>query len=128
MTFQEWCKEILPIVQAGADGEDIEYKQAFDREWSEKTSVDFYAASKYRIKPKTIKVNCFDVTEPVRSPLNKNDVYFIADPTAHDYHIDIEWMCDADDMKFLKRGIIHLTPEDAIAHAKAMLGIDPTKE
>ena len=26
MTFQEWCKKILPIIQAGARGEEIEYK------------------------------------------------------------------------------------------------------
>ena len=79
-------------------------------------------------KPETIKVNGFDVPAPLKSldgfgafdpiyyPLPSNDWYYHwhAAKTIATY-------------KNLERGIAHATKEAAISHAKAMLGIDPSK-
>lgn len=80
-----------------------------------------------QLKPKTIMVNGFEVPEPL-SLISKGETYSIP-------AIDSEYLCSTtnwydgtDDIMFMERGMCHSTPEAAIAHAKAMLGIDPSKE
>lgn len=127
MTFQEWCKEILPIVQAGANGEEIEYLHQ-GKFWSTKVFPTLEYETEYRIKPKTIKVNGFDVPEPVRNPLNKGDMYYMPNTYSERFYRKFTWMNDMDDKRSLERNLIHMTEKAAVAHAKAMLGIDPNKE
>ena len=77
------------------------------------------------IKPKTIKVNGFDVPEPLReAPENAADV-FLPDPCNIDCYRHMRWYYFDYEKKILQRGLCHLTKEAAIAHAKAMLGINP---
>lgn len=76
----------------------------------------------YRRKPRTVNINGFEVPEPVRSPLEKKQKYYI--PVINlllkpcDNHV---WGGDGFDECFLNRGLIHLTEEAAIKHAEALL-------
>lgn len=56
-TFQEWCKELLPIVQAGAKGKEIKYSRKDSGCWYSFNDVDpkylsFVVDEQYRIKQK----------------------------------------------------------------------------
>jgi len=79
-----------------------------------------------RRKQKTIKVNGFDVPEPV-----SRDAYPHALPTVFWPYFTYESLWNSASASNTEaklavwRGIAHLTKENAIAHAKAMLGIDP---
>lgn len=79
-----------------------------------------------RRKPQYIMVNGFKVPKPLDVlPVNGN--IYIASPGSSSFYASgntqYEWS-----RIMIARGIIHSTPEAAIAHAKAMLGIDPEWE
>lgn len=80
--------------------------------------------SEYIRKPKTIKANGFDVPAPLKE-MPTSGAAWLAIPHAEDY-ANI-YSADGQDWKRLaaKRGLFHATKEAAVAHAKAMLGIDP---
>lgn len=120
---REWGAERIDLIKAFVDGKEIYCDShilnliAFDLD-----------ISYYKIKPKTITVNGFEIPEPVREELILGQYYFIPSPTnfeEEDLFEDYYWDSDRNDKSFLERGVIHLTKENAIAHAKAMLGIDP---
>ena len=73
------------------------------------------------IKPKTININGYEVPEPVRTRLNDGDTYYIPDVLSYDFYISDWWSNTDQDLKFLNLGLIHLTKEAAIQHAKALL-------
>lgn len=79
----------------------------------------------YRRKPQTIKVNGFDVPAPVKSELENDTVYFVPCFSNLDFVTCLRWNGIPYEMRMLSRGLIHLTKEAAIAHGKAMCGIDP---
>ncbi|MGL6011960.1 MAG: hypothetical protein ACRC0J_10730, partial [Shewanella oncorhynchi] len=80
-----------------------------------------------RIKPiiKTIKVNGFDVPAPMSEAPECSSEYFVIDILSYSLFSSIEWEGDDKDNQWLSKGIIHSTKSAAIAHAKAILGIDP---
>ena len=82
---------------------------------------------KFRLKQRTININGFEVPEPASDALNIGDKYFTADPVIPTYHREYVWWGDSADMEFLKRGIVHLTKEAAIQHAKALLSFTEVK-
>lgn len=76
--------------------------------------------------PETRIINGFAVPIPVQESLASHTTYYY--PVLHsvDYFNIDEWYDD--EMwheRFLERGLIFLCEEDAIANAKAMMGIDP---
>ncbi len=75
--------------------------------------------------PKTIKVNGFDVPTPMSEAPEGGSEYFVIDILSDDLVSSIEWEGDFKDNQWLSRGIAHSTESAAIAHAKAMLGINP---
>lgn len=78
--------------------------------------------------PKTIKVNGFDVPAPMSEAPEIGDEYFTPQTGYAVFYCANKWICDGYDHRFLSRGLVHATESAAIAHAKAMLGIDPTKD
>lgn len=120
--FQEWCKEILPIVQAAANGETIEYDLTTGG-WETKEHADISKARKYRIKPKTIRIGEYDVPEPCREPLENGDLYWIADLGGESPLLGCTWREDRIDDIWLLRGIIHRTQEAADIHSKALISL-----
>lgn len=124
--FQKWCQELLPIVQAAANGETIEYVSTAGGWWP-KEHANISKGVKYRIKPHTIRIGEYDVPEPCREPLEKGDLYWVAalnkDSPLHEY----TWDDDRIDTVWLLRGIIHRTQEAADIHSKALISLT-TKE
>lgn len=124
MYSREWWAERIDLIKAFVDGEKI---SVYD--YSGDESYTFIGNIKdYKIKPKTITVNGFEILAPVRVELNDNEYYYIPSPTNFNKDVFSEcfvWDSDNSDKMFLERGLIHLTKENATAHAKAMLGIDP---
>lgn len=123
---QMWYAELSHVIAAAAEGKVVQYLAA-DGNWYTNQGT-FMHPSKYRIKPeepKTIKVNGFDVPEPMRESPAGDTRYYVA--SAHDanYYAGAVWCGDVCDTRWLSRGILHSTKEAAIAHTKAMLGIDP---
>ena len=73
----------------------------------------------------TIVVNGFEVPAPISCPPKKEANYYAASVMDEEYY-DLLWWCgDSIDRLALERGLAHTTEEAAVAHAKAMLGIDP---
>ena len=79
--------------------------------------------------PKTRVINGFEVPAPETEELRQGVMYCISVPTNKGFYCECEWVGDLEfDFLLLERGLVFLTKEDAIANAKAMLGIDPYKE
>ncbi len=80
------------------------------------------------MKQKTITVNGFEVPAPLDSDRDVEG-YFLASTSEPDfYDICGKGIFLADGCDFIGRGIAHTTREAAVAHAKAMLGINPEEE
>lgn len=76
----------------------------------------------WRIKPKTININGFEVPEPLREKPERDTDYYV--PTISDFNSFINeytWEGDHIDNKFFSKGFIHLTEDAAELHAKALL-------
>lgn len=76
---------------------------------------------KYRRKPKPININGYEVPEPVREPLECDQEYWTVEFIGADLSDAYTWEGDDIDKRYLKRGVIHLTKEAAVLHAKALL-------
>ena len=73
--------------------------------------------------PKTIRIGEYDVPEPVREPLEKDTEYWIAHFSLAELANRFKWYSDEFDNRVLKNGLIHLTKEAAVIHAKALMSL-----
>lgn len=73
--------------------------------------------------PKTIRIGEYDVPEPVREPLEDGKEYWGVDPTATELAWSYKWNNAGFCNLMLRRGLIHLTKEAAVIHAKALLSL-----
>lgn len=78
--------------------------------------------------PKTIRIGEYDVPEPVREPLEDDKEYWGVDPMAEELAYGFKWHSDKFDNRVLKNGLIHLTKEAAVIHAKALLSLTKAAE
>lgn len=96
----------------------------YDGKW---VDLDFPLAfnveSEYRLKPRTININGFEVHEPLRHELSDGTDYYVYETSKVK---KVKWQSDDLDYKWLKAGIIHLTREAAEKHLEALLSF--TKE
>ena len=91
--------------------------------------LPFRAEYAYRLKPaRTIRIGKYDVPEPVREPLECGQVYFIPDLVELRFVQEFIWQGDVSDKLFLRCGLIHLTKEAAVIHAKALLSLTEAAE
>lgn len=91
----------------------------------------FYSHMEYRLKPeppKTIRIGKYDVPEPVREPLECGQVYFIPDLVELRFVQEFSWQGHVSDKLFLRCGLIHLTKEAAVIHAKALISLTKAAE
>lgn len=92
---------------------------------------DYLNLTKYnwKIKPKTININGFEVPEPCKTPLPLNTIYFIPMlDLCETKHARIFWSDRERDNYNLTTGLVHLTPEAAELHAKALLSFTEVKK
>lgn len=86
--------------------------------------AEFYSFRRKPEPPKTITVNGFEVPAPITEPPAESTLVWFAAPTIPDFAAKVRYLLEWDIHKF-ERGLLHTTKEAAVAHAKAMLGIDP---
>ena len=125
-TFRDWAKEILPIVQAAANGEVIQGRfmgDCSDWEDSQHDWEVFRMSCEYRVKPKTIRIGEYDVPEPIREMPALGITYYVADIAGSSLYGVATWVCDVEDIKWFNRGMVHSTKDAAIRHAKALLSL-----
>ena len=74
----------------------------------------------------TININGYEVPMPERELLKKGSKYYVPSLSAANAHIYF-WDGDIGDTQFLERGLVHLTPEAATAHAEALVSFTKKK-
>lgn len=77
---------------------------------------------------KTRVVNGYIVLAPETEAPALGDVYYTAEASDEEFYLHFRWDDDSFDNRVLKRGLVFLNKEDAVANAKAMVGIDPYQE
>lgn len=82
--------------------------------------------SGWYIVPTTININGYEVPEPLRTAPRLGNQYYIAS-TGVDTPSRYEWLDDDVDYLYLAKGILHLTKEAAILHAKALISFTEAK-
>ena len=87
---------------------------------------DFASACEFRLKPRTITVNGREVQAGEEKP--PIGEFFFVDIESSDCFGSTVWVGKRLDRLRLERGLVHLTKEAAIAHARAMLNIPESTE
>lgn len=76
--------------------------------------------------PKTRIINGFEVPAPETESPDVYSVFYTPTLSTDAYYGKYEWHNTRQEIEYaLKRGLVYLNKEDAVANAKAMLGIDP---
>lgn len=123
----------LMIAYANDTSLNFQWRRNDTGEWQDIEVPHFVPQSKYRIKPKEQKmlyiVGSDRVSraypEPVKEMLADGTEYYIPNINRTDIQCGSYcWCDDGFDRVMLQRGMVHLTEEAAIAHAKAMIGLD----
>lgn len=115
------------ILRAIAEGKTIEMRRKTsdtDNEWWVSNIVLQYlddADREFRIKPETLLINGHEVPAPVREPLEYEIGYYVPCVSNKQRFAIFSWSGSGDDLRLLALGLIHLTPEAAIAHTEAQL-------
>lgn len=108
------------------DSKPWEYFQVSDDsvKWFNCTQeVRFLSKNNYRLKPRVININGFEVPEPLRNIPSCGTEYFLIDFLKVN---NMTWTDYDDEHNCLKAGLIHLTRENAEKHLEALLSF--TKE
>ena len=126
------------ILRAIADGEEIQW-QASNGNWLNKDHGDSlieigqmtYVSSRYRVKPKTITINGFEVPEPLRDmPKDANRVFWPVLASASGSNYDWSYVSENKNVMLeamLLQGLLHSTREAAQAHAHALISLTQWK-
>ena len=120
-TFQDWAKEILPIVEAAANGVGIEFEQ--DGVWYEKPHNYLCCDYEYRVKLKTIRIGEYDVPEPMREIPAWGTTYYVVDTVVPISPRKYTWVGDTSDISWFNIGILHSTRDAAVLHAQALISL-----
>ncbi len=83
----------------------------------------FHENLEYRLKPRTININGFEVPEPLRHEPSDGTDYYVLDMSEVS---EMKWTSGVSEYEWLKAGLIHLTREAAEKHLEALLSF--TKE
>ena len=80
--------------------------------------------TRYRRKPRTIRIVEIDIPEPVRKQLQNGEEYFVpAIDCGYGCTHRFSWRYDSTDNRLLRQGMVHLTEESAFAHAIALIAL-----
>jgi hypothetical protein len=121
MNRQHW-KDLLPIITAFANGENLQYEDATG--WREIKEVGFLDPSeKYRIAPRTIRIGAFDVPEPYRGEMEFAQQYYMPSMMSGSWNCACKWENNHFHAHRMLYGQVHLTPEAAALHGKALASL-----
>lgn len=125
-------KELTPaeLVQAIQDGKKVEFRMMSSDTWFElkewksvKLGELLNSVWQYRLVQEMVTVGDVSFPKPVSEPLEVATEYWVAHPVYSVYTASCacRWSDDFYDNLYLKRGLIHLSKENAVAHAKAII-------
>lgn len=80
----------------------------------------FHKDCEYRLKPKSIMINGYKVPEPERVAPEIESTYFAPWPFIEKMYSKLTWNGNCLDLEALENGVVHLTPEAAAIHGKAI--------
>lgn len=108
----------------------LDGKQVLEAETgnSARSTWRFSPTCQYSVEPQNIEVNGFNVPKPMDTKPSDGEAYFVASTSAAGFYVIMTWEDDDFDNLYMQRRVAHSSKEAAIAHAKAMLGIDPNSE
>lgn len=103
--------------------ERIEYFNQHTQEWTAigQNYLPDFSSIKYRVLPKVTNINGFLISEPVRTALATGQKYYVPALVNNKLFAVRCWNGERFCFTILHKGIIHLSPEAAIMHAKALL-------
>lgn len=106
-----------------ANGSDIQCLR--DGQWQSAltcTAVGFLKNDfEFRIAPKLIKIGNVEIEAPENQTPPAGAKYYVTDLVLPGYHYIFTWHNTDHDLAKLRRGVVHLSPENAIAQAKALI-------
>lgn len=116
------------VLQAIKDDKKVEYTHTTQDGWCE-LDCDFTIENllnnlySFRLAQEIMTIGDVSFPKPETSPLVMGTKYWVADPTNRNFtnYIPIKWENDNHDKMLLSRGFIHLTKENAITYAKALI-------
>ena len=117
---------LAEVVQAIQDGKKVEYRCPNDTwrelKW-ENVSLGKLLNSdlQFRLAQEMIVVGDVSFPKAESEPLEDDDEYWVADPTCIYYTFSGRWAGDKWDRWALRRGLLHKSKENAVAHAKALI-------
>lgn len=125
MKIQDLLRHVADNVDAGRPaGHGLLYKGNPCRECNP-DHICYRSSEKYSLAPLTHEVNGHIVPAPLTEPPEMGTPYFVPALLVDDYCRSSRWDCHGQDLKYLDRGLIHLTKEAAQQNTLAMLGISP---
>lgn len=115
------------VLQAIKDGKKVEYLHTTQDGWCELVDCDFTIENlldgfyTYRLAQEMITVAGIEFPKPEATKLDKDTKYYYPKPTYIDLYDIAHWSDSWLDKFKLSANMIHLTKENAIAHAKALI-------
>ena len=97
----------------------------YDAKWKVPTGSPIWLeGTQYRRKPRTIRIGEIDIPEPVRNQLQHGESYFVPSIDCGDGCTNrFSWDYDPTDNRLLRQGMVHLTEDAALAHARALIAL-----
>lgn len=124
------------VIQALLDGKKVEIRGAINLQnsgWKPLNEHEIHIRVLttglfiFRLAKEMITINGVSFPKPACEPLEIGQEYFVCDIVSKGFYDIFEWENCKLDQDFLKYGMIHLTKEDAIAHAKALIKLSGGK-
>lgn len=117
------------VVQTLLDGGYIEFKfkKSPDEYWRDfddsKYSVADLLDGEYvfRLAPERITIGDISFPKAVSEPLSDNTLFYVPDVSNNDLYMRLIWNNHSDCKRYLQLGLVHLSKENAIAHAIALV-------
>lgn len=116
-------------LQAIANNEKLEHRWHYHEEWAVYRPLDYEVSIKdilstvylFRLAQEMITIGDVSFPKPVSEPLKKGTKYWFAGLGSERCAFSYDWDDDETDKRILRRGLLHLSEENAVAHAKALI-------
>lgn len=119
-TVRHACIELLPVIQAGALGHEIEQRFHGKSDWSVKTDGSFVDSFEYRVKKKVRIINGIEVPAPASVSPRVGDKYYVIALSCPDGVLELTWEdTEMDNTRYLCDQCF-LSREDAQANLKVI--------
>lgn len=114
------------VLQALKDGKQVEIKASNDK-WEELRAYQhniaclLNEANQFRLAQEMMTIGDVSFPKPESKPLVNGCAYYYVNPLIRELHTVTYWKGDEVDMLLLAKNLVHISKENAIAHAKALI-------